>query len=238
MIDQHGETKMQPLLVGSGRLASHLKYYFNSIQLSHLTWSRSETAEVLNQCLAKSSFVMLAISDDAIERFYLDHLSKTRLTVVHFSGALFHPEILSFHPLMTFTHHLYDLDFYKKIHFAVSSLDQFKKLLPQLSNPCFQLSDSQKGFYHAWAVMMASGSQSFWKYAIKQMKTIGVPEQACEIYLKQMAAQFFLDKKNSMTGPWIRNDQKTIEKNKVSLNTIEDRKLYDLLQSLAKKDQT
>jgi len=238
MIEQHTETQALPLLIGSGRLAKHLKYYFASIQLNHLCWSRGESIEILNQLISNSSFAMLAISDDAIEQFYLDHLSKTHLTVVHFSGAYFHQKMIGFHPLMTFTQSLYTLEFYKKIHFAVSSVDQFKKLLPQLSNPCFLLSDSKKGLYHAWAVVMASGTQSLWRQAFQQMKAIGVPEQACELYLKQVTEQFFLNPKNSMTGPWVRKDQKTIEKNKVSLKTPQDRKLYELLQSLAEKDLT
>lgn len=236
MIDQHSESHSQPLLIGSGRLATHLKFYFKSIQLNHFSWSRSESVEVLYQLLPKSRFVMLAINDDAIEKFYQDHLSKNQTTVVHFSGAYFHPNMIGFHPLMTFTQNLYSLEFYKKIHFAVSDVDQFKRLLPGLPNPCFLLPDHQKGTYHAWAVMMASGTQSLWKQAIQQMKSIGVPQQACEIYLKQTTDQFFLDPKNSMTGPWVRKDHKTIEKNKDSLDTPQDRKLYELLQSLAEKD--
>lgn len=238
MIDQLSDSKTQPLLIGSGRLATHLKYYFKSVHLNHFSWSRSESVEALNQLLPKSRFVMLAINDDAIEKFYRDHLSKTQSTVVHFSGSYFHTKMIGFHPLMTFTQNLYASEFYKKIHFAVSDLDQFKRLLPELPNPCFLLQDDKKGFYHAWAVMMASGTQSLWKQAVQQMKSIGVPQQACEIYLKQMTDQFFLDPKKSMTGPWVRNDHKTIEKNKVSLADPQDRKLYELLQSLAEKDLT
>ncbi len=236
MVNQDSARKKQPLLIGSGRLATHLSYYFKSIQLEHFTWSRHESVEVLNQLISKSSFVMLAIRDDAIEKFYLDHFSKSDLTVVHFSGAYFHPSIIGFHPLMTFTQDLYPSEFYKKIHFAVSDLNQFQNLLPQLSNPCFVLPDNKKGLYHAWAVMMASGTQSLWKQAIQQMKKLGVPEQASELYLKQITEQFFLDPKNSMTGPWVRNDQKTIETNKISFADPQDRKLYELLQSLAEKD--
>jgi predicted short-subunit dehydrogenase-like oxidoreductase (DUF2520 family) len=236
MVNQNSTSRNQPLLIGSGRLASHLSYYFKSIHLEHFTWSRHESIEVLNQLLSKSSFVMLAIRDDAIEKFYLDHLLKSQLSVVHFSGAYFHPSMISFHPLMTFTQDLYPLEFYKKIHFAVSDLDQIKRLLPQLPNSCFLLPNNKKGIYHAWAVMMASGTQSLWKQAIQQMETLGVPEPACELYLKKVTEQFFLDPKNSMTGPWVRNDQKTIEKNKVSLTDPQDQKLYGLLHSLAEKD--
>ncbi len=236
MFDKTLDRNALPLLIGSGRLATHLKHYFESIQLKHLKWSRVESVETLNQLIPKSSFAMLAISDDGIEKFYLNHLSKFDLPVIHFSGAYIHTKMMSFHPLMTFTESLYPLDFYKKIHFAVSNLDQFRKFFPQLSNPCFLLSDDKKGLYHAWAVMMASGTQSLWKQATQQMEALGVPQQACELYLKQISEQFFLDPKKSMTGPWVRKDQKTIEKNKSSLETPQDQKLYELLYSLAEKD--
>src|SRR5262249_34488069 len=65
------------LLIGDGRLATHLSHYFAQLGLSHCVWSRRLQAE--SRCPELGTLVhartraLIAISDDAIEPFIAQH---------------------------------------------------------------------------------------------------------------------------------------------------------------------
>ena len=65
-------TNSSILLIGSGRLALHLQYWFQQSNQSSLltTWSRRDSFEKLQDLAAKADLIWLAISDSAIVDFY------------------------------------------------------------------------------------------------------------------------------------------------------------------------
>lgn len=125
------------LIVGNGRLAKHLLCYFRqltdvnlsqklSLSLSH--WYREPASsqaitelslQDLQNKISAADMIFLLISDDAIASFYQQHLAGKNKAVVHCSGALNVPGILSIHPLMSFTNQLYELEIYQKIAWVV-----------------------------------------------------------------------------------------------------------------------
>lgn len=223
------------LLIGSGRLAKHLQFYFQSLGIPLLTWSRSDGVDLLVEKLNLAQFVGLAISDDSLSSFFDQHLKNLDIKIFHFSGSFHHPEILSFHPLMTFSNELYEKEFYKKIHFAVSDQDQFKNIFPKLPNPTFLLASDNKALYHAWAVLLGAGTQNHLKSGIHSLSTIGVPIEASLLYLEKTFEQFLKHKGQTITGPWVRNDKTTIEKNLNALQTQADQILYKNLMERTSK---
>jgi hypothetical protein len=222
------------LLIGSGRLAKHLHFYFQSLGLALLTWSRSDGVDPLLQKLKLAKYVALAISDDSLSDFFDKHLKNLSIKTFHFSGAYHHPKILSFHPLMTFSNELYDIEFYKKIHFAVSDLQEFKNIFQKLPNPTFQLSAENKALYHAWAVLLGAGTQNHLKSGMNALLNIGVPKDASLLYIQKVFEQFINHKGQSITGPWVRDDQTTIEKNLNALQS-QDQILYENLMERTSK---
>ena len=93
------------LIVGGGRLASHISHYFKLLDIPFYCWHRNHE-HPLSTFLTLTEKVLLAVSDDAIEP-----LSETipQKTTIHFSGALTLPKVESAHPLFTFGPDLYDL---------------------------------------------------------------------------------------------------------------------------------
>lgn len=223
------------LLIGSGRLAKHLHFYFKSLGLTFCIWSRTKGLDRLSHKIKSAKYVGLAISDDSLLDFYQKHLQSLPIKCFHFSGAIHHPEILSFHPLMTFSNELYEKEFYQKIHFAVSDLQEFKNIFPRIPNPTFILSYEQKAFYHAWAVLLGAGTQNHLKSGLHALSKIGVPEGASLLYLEKVFEQFIKHKGQSITGPWVRNDKTTIEKNLNALQLKEDQFLYKNLMERTSK---
>lgn len=215
------------LLIGSGRLATHLR---NWVQLQSnpnifYFWDRHQDPHLIKSYLNKCDTVWLAISDSSIVSFYNQYLSGYDHTVVHFSGALYDPRLISAHPLMSFSTRLYDLETYNQIHFALTGADQLADqqsaalsvALPGFSNPSFVISPELKPFYHALCVMAGNFPQMLWGEIEKQSTNHRIPFEAFKPYIKICTKNYLEEGPNSLTGPFVRKDQVTITKNIESL---------------------
>ena len=80
------------LLIGDGRLARHLRRYFQQLNLSHAIWSRrmaaEETSPALGVLVQLDTRVLLAISDSAVDPFIRSHPELGKAVRVHFLGCL------------------------------------------------------------------------------------------------------------------------------------------------------
>ncbi len=222
------------LLIGSGRLAQHLRYW-NSLlpnPNSLLCWDRSQGIEQLHLLIKKSSLVWLAISDSALVPFYEEHLTELKKPVVHFSGALFDVRIPSAHPLMSFPRALLDAPTYPKIHFALSGAATLHELMPGFTNSFSIMPEKDKALYHALCVMSGNFPQLLWSETFPQLSQLEIPEAAINLYLTQITENFIKYRSNALTGPLIRRDQNTIEKN---LRALTDSKLKKVYQSFVEE---
>ncbi len=206
--------KLPNLIIGSGRVATHFKHYFAMKGVPVLDWNRKEHTEAdLRKRLERVSSVLMLIKDSALKEFRDAYLRDFEGEVAHFSGCLQIEDTEVFHPLMTFGPHLYTLPFYEKIHFAVSSKAKFREILPELSNPVFEINLLNKPLYHALCVMMGNFPQILWNRCLEEMKRLGVPQEAALLYLRKNLENFEANPSTSLTGPLARGDQYTIKKN-------------------------
>lgn len=229
---------LNTLLIGSGRLARHLQHWSklnkvseHSISLSQaqpqyqpnsklMTWNRSESFELLKKYLESADLIWLAISDKAIVPFFEEHLKNTKAKVVHFSGALYEPGIYGLHPLMSFPEELLENEIYGRVYFAVDeSVENLNEFLPGFENSFFKIPANQKALYHALCVSAGNFPQILWSLALKEFRSLNVPDQAVELYLNQITELFISLKEKSLTGPLVRDDLVTIEKNINALNS-------------------
>ena len=220
------------LIVGSGRLATHLSHYFNLLEVNFHTWNRNQKSAELTNLLVQKPLVLLAISDSALEAFYKENLADQKLQVVHFSGAHVSRSMISCHPLMTFGKELYSLDVYKKIFFAVTGIETLQELFPFLPNTSFKLKSEDKALYHALCVLSAAGAQKIWSLSEDILETLGVPENALNPYIHQIAENYIATGTHALTGPWARGDEKTISQNITALAHKSDslRQVYEILK--------
>ncbi len=207
------------LIIGNGRLSHHLSHWHLLINKKHkiLTWDRHQDPHALKRYCLQATHVWLAISDVALVPFYEAKLQGYDLKVIHFSGCIHDDRMISVHPLMTFTHQLYDDEFYSKIHFSVTGCKTLNEALPGFSNSFFQIKAEEKIFYHALCVMTGNFPQLLWTLIFNESKKVNIPEEALKIYLQQITNNFCQLGKESVTGPFIRKDFDTIEKNKMAL---------------------
>lgn len=217
-------------IIGNGRLAKHFIYYLSLLDIPTLQWSRSQDPEILNVLISQSHVILLLISDSAVESFIENHSGLSQHSnLIHCSGALVTPLAKSVHPLMTFGPGLYSLEEYQKIPFIVSaSYPSLNSLLPGLSNPFYRLADEQRALYHALCVMANNFTTILWQKVFASFENeLNIPAQALHPLLEKTVQNLEQDYQNALTGPLIRRDQKTIEKNLAALSQDPFHKIYE-----------
>jgi predicted short-subunit dehydrogenase-like oxidoreductase (DUF2520 family) len=204
------------LMIGDGRIARHMACYFDFLGLQYHTWARgTHDVKQLPELIDHATHILLLISDDAIEDFINTHLLNANKMLVHFSGSLITPHAHSAHPLMSFTPTLYSMDIYKSIWFITEEEGpDFNHLLPSLPNSHASIPKADKNLYHSMCVLSSNFTCLLWQ---KLFNTFAqkwqIPEAAVQPILQQVVQNLMQDQKTALTGPLLRNDINTIQKN-------------------------
>ena len=196
------------LIIGGGRLATHLASYFKLIDIPFHQWTRKNN-QPLSSFLDISEKILLAVSDDAIESLSQSISNKI---IIHFSGALTIAKTQSVHPLFTFGYNLYDKKTYMSIPFITEKGGKsFKTLFPELENTSFSINQKDKILYHAWASIAGNFSSILITEYVNKLVGMGLPYNLATPYLSQMLHNS-IESSKALTGPINRGDSKTIKK--------------------------
>ncbi|MBC7370379.1 MAG: DUF2520 domain-containing protein [Bdellovibrionaceae bacterium] len=214
------------LIVGAGKLAKHLIHYLNLLELPFSSWDRSQYPHLIHKKISDASHVLLAISDGAIESFYRKYLAGLDKKVVHFSGALNVEEVIAAHPLMSFGPDLYELETYRRIHFALTGAPDLAAALPGLPNAFALLAPEKKALYHAMCVMGGNFPVILWQKMFAEFAKLGIAPEAANVYLETVLANTLRDPASAFTGPLARKELATINKNLESLEGDAFQKIY------------
>ena len=227
-------------IVGGGRLARHFSEYFHLLEIPHSRWTRDRwssfnsinlpDAELrLRKTIDNADRVLLLVSDNAIAILLKQYPFLHEKQLVHCSGALSFPGVTGAHPLMTFSDELYELDTYKAVPFMCEAGHRFSETFPGLPNPHFPISIQDKARYHALCVMAGNFSQILWKGVSDRFEQqFDLPASTLNPYLDQVVNNFIQKPDSSLTGPLVRNDQVTIERN---IDALNDDPLQDLYRA-------
>jgi len=216
------------LLIGSGRLAKHLLHWNSLLENPNkiLAWNRSEELSLLRKLLDESTHIWLAISDSSILSFFESNLKNFAGQVVHFSGALYDPRLVSAHPMMTFPTGLLPDSTYKDIAFGLTGASDLSLAMPGFKNTFFHVAEKDKALYHALCVVAGNFPQLLWNEADQKFSELRVPEKAFQTYITQVLNNYLNLKQKSLTGPIVRKDLTTIEKNEAALTGTKLKAIY------------
>lgn len=206
-------------IVGDGRVARHLRHYFDLLGLSVCAWSRRTQASSPPDALASCRTVLLLIHDAAIVPFVDAWPALRKKRLVHCSGSLVTPAAEGVHPLMTFGPTLYDLADYRVIPFVLDAGGTpFAELFPDLPNPSFTIAAAERPYYHALCVMAGNFSTILWVKLFEELQQrFGIPMSAAYPYLARVAANVMADGGLALTGPLARKDTQAIAANLTAL---------------------
>ena len=215
------------LLVGSGKLANHWARFLYLHNLRFTRWSRSQSSEVaLAQHLQCSHTVFVAISDDALDSFYDQHLTTFRGDAFHFSGSYYRDGFVGLHPLMTFSELLYPNRIYRALAFTVDDAKPVK-FLDTTGNPYSYILPAKKNLYHALCVITANFPQMLWTFSLKEMEKLGVANEALHPLMTQALTNFLTSSHTALTGPHSRGDLSTIRANYQALTDFPEKNIYN-----------
>lgn len=222
-------TQREPyLIVGRGQVATQWRSLFEAKKISYQQWHRHMTtpfSTMISQCAT----VLLAISDQAIipflEKNQAGDLSKFWL---HFSGSLHTEKAFGYHPLMTLNHHILQPEIFEKILFvAQDDAPAFRSVFPKLKNPSLAMNASQKSLYHALCVMANNFSTMLWQTFYQEMtQKFKIPKAAIDTFLYVSTQNVTKDPERALTGPFVRQDHETIQKNLSALQGQPHHQIY------------
>lgn len=216
---------MSFLIVGSGRVAQHMTHYLSLLNVSFHTWDRSQSPDLFQSSADKADKILLLISDDALQDFVDSRLAKYIKKTAHFSGATSIAGVTAIHPMMTFGVDLYDVGVYRNIPF-VQFGDESNNFLDPLPNPVFKISLEQQQKYHSLCVLAGNYTQFLWKKFFESMSEIGIPKEACWIYMHQNFQNLLRNPQATPSGPLSRGDLNTIYKNLMALENDPYQQVY------------
>lgn len=224
-------------IVGGGRLARHFSEYFRLLEIPHTRWTRDrrssfnsfeipDSEQRLKETVRQAGRALILVSDDAIAPLLRRYPFLHEKQLIHCSGAASLPGVAGAHPLMTFADHFYQLDDYRAIPFILEPGYRFDDLLPGLSNPHHTINMEDKARYHAMCVMAGNFTQILWKCVSDRFEQqFGWPGEVSHAYLERVAGNFTRNPDSALTGPLVRDDQQTIERN---INSLEGDPLRDM----------
>lgn len=227
------------LLIGNGRVARHFQHYFSLLKLSFNTWHRHQSLSQLHQHVEASTHILLLINDSAIDELIDKHFQQTPALRIHFSGSLISHHAFGAHPLMTFGDHLYDLKQYQHIPFVLEEdTPAFASLLPGLPNHAVRLPKALKAKYHALCVLSGNFSCLLWQKLFASFeREFKLPSSIAYPYLRQQTQNLLNDNHSALTGPLVRDDQATIEKNLSALQADPFQEVYQSFVSCYAKSK-
>lgn len=216
-------------LLGSGRLARHLQFYFQSLNLPLTQWSRNgdprfntftelDADRRLQQTVERATHVLLGVRDDALAE--LCRLLPADRVKVHFSGTAQIQGVHAAHPLMTFGDTLEAPVWYRRFPFVLDEGTKFHDVLPGLPNAHFLLPKGLRPLYHALCSLAGNSTFLLWKQIGDEFeKTLGLPRALLAPFLHQVVANSSRFSESNFTGPVARRDWSTVASHLAALTS-------------------
>lgn len=224
---------MRYILIGNGKVANHFAFYLQQKNLPYSSWHYKDNITLeLFLSKIKQQYnlsnndlrVFILIKDSVIEEFYLNNPCLHNINYLfHCSGALYLKNIITLHPLMTFSNESYDLYTYDSLPFVTCSDDsnqlETTQYLPGLDNKIFTIEKDKLAYYHALCVCIGNFAQILWQKSSKEMsEKLGLPRDIVNLYIKNITKNYINNPETCLTGPLARGDHNTIAKNISALN--------------------
>jgi hypothetical protein len=213
-------------LVGNGRVASHLSFYLNAMEIPHKRWHRQQSSPL--QPVLECDYLLLAISDNALEAWIDENISPKKCHIIHFSGTITTPKAIGMHPLYSFPPDLQPLDTYHAIPFICDQTSlRFQDIFPSLPNPTYQIPSNLRPYYHALCVMAGNFSVILWQKLFHEFsQKLGIDAQAGHFYMNQIFTSLSKNPETALTGPLHRRDFTAIQRNLDALETDSFKEIY------------
>jgi hypothetical protein len=214
------------LVIGDGALASHFLVYLKGLNIDHVQWARrSSDLPQLKLLFENSTHALVLISDDAIETvtkqlYQWSNQSPLNQIIIHCSGSLHIPFAWGVHPLQSFGRHVsYSFADYQNIPFVVDlDAPEWSVLMPGFSNRHYRIAAQDRPFYHAMCALANNVTTMIWQQVHQRMSDrFGLSAEVLRPILQQTFSNIIKNPTALPSGPWVRSDALTLERNQKAL---------------------
>jgi predicted short-subunit dehydrogenase-like oxidoreductase (DUF2520 family) len=219
-------------IVGNGRMAKHMQHYFGLLNVPFVQWYRQSSVS-LRDMAAQADVWLILVKDNAIEKVLVDNPAIQTKPCVHFSGSVTTAYAQSMHPLSNFPYKLHADEIYPTIPFVVEEgKHAFLDIFPMLRNPHYSIAPENRQLYHALCVLVGNVPTLIWQEASSELVKLNLPQDLFHVFLKNTITQYIEDPERALTGPFVRKDHKTIQKNESALQQTRLQKIYAAIREV------
>jgi len=246
-------------IIGLGKVGKTFATIFKEklkLELDYIIDNNLEIDNFLNTKISRdipkkidSDLIIISTPDDKIEEIInllnSEYVIKKDVIFLHFSGAAYiklDKNIISIHPMMSFTNYKNDLNRLSSHYFTLQSdkyeiTELFIPLIKQISDNFMVIDGDSKKYFHLASVMINNFSTALIKSSVEVIKKLDIPEKEALNMLLPLFEDVFINIKDnkdingSLTGPILRKDKKTIELHQQLLknnNLNDENKIYNV----------
>jgi hypothetical protein len=203
------------VIIGYGRLGRTLASLLQ-LRGENPVILRSTDSDRLENITANSERVLICVPDSNISEI-LARKNGEGLWI-HFSATISDPRAHRVHPMRSFDGSILSEIEFAEIPFALeTNSPPLSRLLPGFRNPSFELSSEEFQKYHALCVLSASFPVLIWSLIETEMQRIGIKPEHLRNYAAAVGRNYAASGPEALTGPWVRNDEVTTERNESAL---------------------
>ena len=212
------------VIFGAGRVGRSMAGYLTHLghAVSLVTRAEAEqNRQACEKCIEGADVVAAAIPDGKLDAWRNEWRGAVAGEIaIHFSGAINVDGMHGFHPLYSFPPTPLPPETMKEIAFACpESGPAFADVFPGAPNPHFSIAAEDRARYHALAVLSGNFASFLWNETAKEFAALAdiPPETILKSYFDSLVDRFVENPEASMTGPVLRKDKLTVEKNLAAL---------------------
>lgn len=234
------------VIFGAGRVGRSMAGYLEHLGHAVSLVTRFEAEQNRQACekrIESADVVAAAIPDSKLEGWRDAWRAVIAdKTAIHFSGAINLDGVYGFHPLYSFPPLPLPPETMNEIAFACPERGPaFANVFPGASNPHFEIAAENRARYHALAVLSGNFASFLWNETAKEFASLGdiPPETILKTYFSGLVDRFAESPEASMTGPVLRKDSVTVDKNLAALaGNPKLKQLYEAFLTAAWPDFT
>lgn len=237
----HQLSPMPVLFLGQGRVSRHLHFYFNEIlkvPCASLSWREvlsKKSPETNSGELRNYSFVFLVGRDKdlPVQNQWLNAADYNGRRI-HCSARVHLEGVSAWHPLVSFSHDLFSQDFYLKIPFvgdeySVSLKDSFLKL----PNTEIKILKEEREKYHALCVFASNLSAALMAHSQEKFESnFRISKELIAPLFQSTALNIQKQGWAGVTGPMVRGDDESMQKNIKNLESPEEKLIYQTISEM------
>jgi hypothetical protein len=218
-------------IIGKSKAALNLAHYLDFIGIKYNLLEYRKSGKSQN-IIKDSKIIFILTRDDEIINFYNKNLDLIKgKKLYHFSGALFHKNIVSLHPIISFSKKLLSKKDFEEIIFTSENPERIRKELLWFKNKIIKIKPKDKPYYHCLLNILFNFPPLLFKSISDDLiNKFNLPKEYIDKRLKDVIERY-IDDPEFVGGPLERGDRKTVA---AHLKALSGKRLFYIYEGFLK----